>query len=77
MHGKRLWLRPGFLFLALPAAGLFVWGMLGGGLTSGPPGSAALRDPTRATPASLAASVNPPADSGRWCDVGLGCNDGQ
>ena len=77
MHGKRFRLRPAQVFLVLPAVALLVWGILGGGLRSGPPGSVASRDPTGSAPALVAASGSHTADRGHWCDVGLGCNDAQ
>ena len=77
MHGKRFWLRPTSIVLALPVVGLLVWEILGGGLTTGTPGSVAPRDPTGAVPARVAASTIRLADSVRWCDEGLGCNDTQ
>ena len=77
MNGKRFRLRPAQLFVVLPAVALLGWGILGGGLSPGTPGSVAPRDPTGSAPALVAASESHTADRGHWCDVGLGCNDGQ
>jgi hypothetical protein len=77
MNGKRFRLRPAQLVLVLPAVALLVWGILGGGLRPGTPVAVAPIDPTGSAPAMVAASETHTADSGRWCDEGLGCNDDQ
>ena len=67
MHGKRTWLRPTSMALALPVVGLLVWGMLGGGRIPGSSGAAAPRESTGGVPALVAASsaTQPaPADAG-------------
>jgi hypothetical protein len=76
MHGTRSWRRPTSVFLALPAAGLLVWGILGGGPMPGAPGAAGHRETVGVVPAAApVASATQPAPSGRWCDEGLGCTD--
>ena len=75
MHGKRLWLRPVSAFFVAATMGLLAWGILGGGLTPGTRDSVVRREPTGAPPAVMVPSTIPSADSGRWCDEGLGCND--
>jgi hypothetical protein len=72
---ERFWLRAAYMFLALPALGLLGWGVLGGGLTTGTAVSVATRDPAGSAPAMVSASEIRMAESGRWCDEGLGCND--
>jgi hypothetical protein len=76
MNGeKRFWLRVTYIFLALPAMGLLGWGILVGELPPGTPFSVARRDPAGSALAMGSTREIRLADSGRWCDEGLGCND--
>jgi hypothetical protein len=75
MHEKMFLLRATYMFFALPTLGLLVWGFLGGDLTPGTSFSVAPRDRTGTSPTLESSGGIRQAESGRWCDEGLGCND--
>jgi hypothetical protein len=75
MHEKRFWLRATYMFFAVPTLGLLVWGFLGAALTPGTSFSVAPLDRTGASPTVESSGGIRQAESGRWCEEGLGCSD--